>query len=1686
MLDFNERTSGQVPLEDDTPVLDDTPFSSDYGCEVLPGEFAVVGVRSEIGDDYDIEVYTDTTYTTLIDSSNTVGDAVDFVVMDKDVWTSPPDRGVKVTSGSSDYIIEMENQIEKHPVFDSWSGSMDEIPGNPVMDVGPPGSFDEVYAYFPCVLDDGSIYHMWYSGFDGSNTKIGYANSTDGIIWTKYSGNPVLDLGLPGSWDDIHVHYPMVIWNGTGYEMWYSGNDGTNYRVGYATSPDGLNWNKYNDPSTTLPPYSESDPVIDNGGAGSFDQIYAGQASVILEVGTYHMWYSGVDFSGEGRTGYATSPDGVSWTKYPGNPVLDLGPPGSWDDFRAYVPSVVYNGTKYFMMYSGNDGSNYRIGYAISTDKINWTKSPANPTLDLGPGGSWDDSNVGTPFVLYNGTTYKMWYSGFDGTNNRVGYATIPEIDNWEKYTGNPVLDLGPGGSWEDEHVRSPSVLFDGSVYHMWYCGYHNFEWRIGYANSTDGTNWNKYPSNPVLDLGPGGSWEDKQVLQPVVLFDGSIYHMWYSGDDGTTTRRIGYANSTDGLTWNKYSGNPIINVGTSGLWDDESIYPRTVIKNGSTYQMWYHAQDGINQRIGYATSPDGLTWTKYPGNPIMDLGLAGSWEDTNVFKPVILFDGSTYQMWYGGGDSSVAKTGYATSSDGINWERYPGNPIIDVGSPGSYDDVHTSPCSVYYDGLTYHTWYTSYNGTTYRIGYAKLPWKKLSPINEVLDAYEITGLNAGSSYTINLEVPTDLDLDLFIYDSTGGRNDAVATSEGVSFGVDESITFTALTSGDYLLVVTNEEGGVGTYTITFNETSPVITNVTAIPDPQEVYGDVNISANITDEVGLYGAWVEIYDPQGGFVGNITMQYDPINGKYYWIQSFDMLGIYTFTIWANDTFNNWANASGSFLIWDTTPPMILDVMAIPDPQEVYYYVNISTNITDNYQLAGAWVKVDDPFGVLVGNFSLSFDPINSKFYWNQTYDLLGLYNFTIWANDTSNNWNSESGSFLIQDTTPPVIVNVTTIPDPQEVFFSVNISANITDNYQIYDVWVDIDFPGGGPVGNFTMSYDSLTDKYYWDMEYNELGDFTYTIWVNDTSNNWASFSSTFEIRDTTPPVIINTIVEPDPQEVYFDVSISAEITDNFQLDGEWIEIYDPDGGFVGNFSMSYDAFDRFYLIHSYDLLDQYTFTIWARDVAYNWASDSGTFVIHDTTPPVISNPTEILNPLEVFYPVNISATITENYQISETWIEIFDPDGNLLDNLTLEFDPSFVRFFINEDFDLLGNHSYKIWATDTSGNIAMYDGMFTIQDTADPVILNATEVPDPQEVFGSVNISVNITDNFELSDIWIELRNPNEELVGTYPMEYDDSQLKYFVTQICDLIGTYTYTIHANDTSDNLASYIGSFVIQDTTPPVISNVVEDPDPQIVNREFNVSAVVTDNYQLGGVWIIIVNLEDNSSINISMNFDSLNEKFYTNQTFTKSGDYEFTILATDTSGNWATHTGSFVIEPEEEPDEFNWKPVIALIFTAILLIVGIIVVYNRPMKFTGDLIKDRTYTLLAGVLPFAIAEAITGIVSFVTGLLAVPPLFGLGMMVDLTILIIGILCSIMIYKKGVPYDTYVKEEEPPESYEMPPPSTDSQPETSTESTTEEENLPPIPPPETPPSPPLPPPEENPLLPPTSPPEESPP
>jgi hypothetical protein len=102
------------------------------------------------------------------------------------------------------------------------------------------GSWDDVGVYLPSVLFIDNLYYLWYGGM-GSIIQIGLATSPDGINWTKHPDNPVVKPSSFGHWDDYYVEEGRVLFMDDTLYMWYgaSGGSGSNYlwQIGLATSP---------------------------------------------------------------------------------------------------------------------------------------------------------------------------------------------------------------------------------------------------------------------------------------------------------------------------------------------------------------------------------------------------------------------------------------------------------------------------------------------------------------------------------------------------------------------------------------------------------------------------------------------------------------------------------------------------------------------------------------------------------------------------------------------------------------------------------------------------------------------------------------------------------------------------------------------------------------------------------------------------------------------------------------------------------------------------------------------------------------------------------------------------------------------------------------------------------------------------------------------------------------------------------------------------------------------------------------------------------------------------------------------------------------------------------------------------------------------------------------------------------
>ena len=142
---------------------------------------------------------------------------------------------------------------------------------------------------YPWVMREGGTWRMWY----GSNTNWGkhqqdmahlikYAESNDGVSWRR-EGRVAIPLQPP----EYAISKPCVVRDEHLYRMWYS-HRGSNYRIGYAESEDGLAWTRFDGRSEIVP------------SAEGWDSEAVCYACIFDQAHARYMLYNG---NGYGRTG---------------------------------------------------------------------------------------------------------------------------------------------------------------------------------------------------------------------------------------------------------------------------------------------------------------------------------------------------------------------------------------------------------------------------------------------------------------------------------------------------------------------------------------------------------------------------------------------------------------------------------------------------------------------------------------------------------------------------------------------------------------------------------------------------------------------------------------------------------------------------------------------------------------------------------------------------------------------------------------------------------------------------------------------------------------------------------------------------------------------------------------------------------------------------------------------------------------------------------------------------------------------------------------------------------------------------------------------------------------------------------------------------------------------------------------
>jgi len=359
-----------------------------------------------------------------------------------------------------------------------------------------------------------------------------------------------------------------------------------------------------------------------------------------------------------------------------GNAVLKPGTGTDWDTNLITGFSVVKVGSTYYMHYVGSRGTSLmtarHIGLATSTDGLSWTKYSGNPILRSRVN-SYDWTNLNNPVVVKENGTWHMWYAGNHGNQNAaqlqdidICYATSPDGYNWTKSSSNPVI-ANDFAAWAKNALRPYDVQWNGSAFVMYYKGRSvvaGATSSLGLATSTDGVTWSQDPNNP-LRRGDQSGWEDGEFECGTREMANGTHRMWTMGDG--SPYKLGWVWSEDGIDWED-SGSAILSPQQNTIYADQILYPK-VLDEGNTYFVWARCWDRNGDRTNgaFRVTPTDMTGSyvsrRYDAGGVVNVtGI--SWNGT------ILGGGTGSTVVSEGGEHSISIRWSNTTSSWSTWKR--------------------------------------------------------------------------------------------------------------------------------------------------------------------------------------------------------------------------------------------------------------------------------------------------------------------------------------------------------------------------------------------------------------------------------------------------------------------------------------------------------------------------------------------------------------------------------------------------------------------------------------------------------------------------------------------------------------------------------------------------------------------------------------------------------------------------------------------------------------------------------------------------------------------------------------------------------------------------------------------------------------------------------------------------------
>jgi hypothetical protein len=265
--------------------------------------------------------------------------------------------------------------------------------------------------------------------------------------------------------------------------------------------------------------------------------------------GRLRIYFSARDDLGRAQIGSVDLDprDPLRTAVFSARPRIGLGPLGAYDDSGVTSSCLVEDGGRQYQYFSGwslgvTVPFYFFVGCAVSDNfGETWEKVSRSPVLGRN---HVDPFLTASPWILIEDGLWRMWYvsgTGWEVVGGEprhryhIKYAESRDGIDWSR-DGTVCIDYAA----ENEYaIARPCVVKDGDLYRMWYCS-RGDAYRIGYAKSQNGVDWQRLDGQVGIDVSPG-SWDAEMLAYPFVFDLEGERWLLYNGD-GYGRTGVGYA----------------------------------------------------------------------------------------------------------------------------------------------------------------------------------------------------------------------------------------------------------------------------------------------------------------------------------------------------------------------------------------------------------------------------------------------------------------------------------------------------------------------------------------------------------------------------------------------------------------------------------------------------------------------------------------------------------------------------------------------------------------------------------------------------------------------------------------------------------------------------------------------------------------------------------------------------------------------------------------------------------------------------------------------------------------------------------------------------------------------------------------------------------------------------------------